>query len=139
MEENNSLFEFEVDQPMSIETAEMARWAKMFGILVLIMLGIGVLAIVAAWDKIQSQFATYPGADAGATMSVILVTGVLVCVIVAVMMFFLVRGASRVKSGVLTKDQQAFNSGLGDIKVFFIFYGIIALIGLMGNLAALFK
>ncbi len=139
MEENNSLFEFEVDQPTSIETAEMARWAKMFGILVLIMIGIGVLAVAAGWGQIQNQFAAYPEADTSATMTIVLVAGILVCAVVAIMMFFLVRGASRVKSGVLAKDQQAFNSGLGDIKVFFIFYGIIALIGLMGNLTSLFK
>lgn len=141
MDQNTSLFEFEVDQPIAIEMTEMAKWAKLFGIIILSLIGLSVLLLVTSWSKIEAAFLYLWVTDSSSSSMLVVV--IAICAILAIiaitMVFFLIRGANRIKNALQQRDQSVFNAGLGDIKAFFIFYGVIAILGLLSNLSSLIK
>jgi uncharacterized integral membrane protein len=139
MEENNSLFEFEVDQPISKEMSEMARSAKAFGLIIVIMLGLLVLFMFAAWSQLEGQFTDLPEGERSMALVLGMIVLLLVAAILGTMMFFLIRGANRLRKALNIKEQSIFNAGLGDIKVFFVFYGVLSILGLLSTISELFK
>lgn len=139
MDENQSLFELEIDHTTSEEVLDTCRWQKMFGILLLTIIGLVLLAFLIAWDKIWGLIEEAIAAEAGqAAMAVIVGVLLLVAAVFGVMAWFLLRGAGRIQSAIRIKDQLLFNNGLSDLKTFFIIYGVISILGLLGNLIALF-
>jgi len=136
MEENTSLFEQHLDEPSAIEMTETARWARMFGLVMITLMGISVLFFVFAWGKLQALFVTLSEGEQSQSMIIILVALLFCVALVSTMCFFLVRGANRIKTSLQTRDQQQFNSGLVDIKTYFIFYGVIAILGLLVTLVS---
>ncbi len=139
MDDNQSLFELEVDYITSEELLDTARWQKMFGVVVLSMIGLVLLVILIAWNKIGSLIdESLAGEGSQAAMALIVVIFLLVAVVLGIMSWFLIRGASRIKSALRMKDQSLFNNGLNDLKTFFIIYGVISIIGLLANLVSLF-
>jgi hypothetical protein len=139
MDDNQSLFELEVDYITSEELLDTARWQKMFGVVVLSMIGLVLLVILIAWNKIGNLIdESLAGEGSQAAMALIVVIFLLVAVVLGIMSWFLIRGASRIKSALRMKDQSLFNNGLNDLKTFFIIYGVISIIGLLANLVSLF-
>jgi hypothetical protein len=139
MNENQSLFELEVDHATSEEVLDTCRWQKMFGILLLTIIGLVLLAFLIAWDKIWGLIDEAIAGEAGqAAMAVIVGVLLLVAAVFGAMAWFLLRGAGRIKSAIRIKDQLLFNNGLSDLKTFFIIYGVISILGLLGNLISLF-
>ena len=139
MDENQSLFELEVDHATSEELLDSCRWQKMFGILLLTIIGLVILAFLIAWEKIWGLIDEAIVGEAGqAAMAVIVGVLLLVAAVFGGMAWFLLRGAGRIKSAIRIKDQLLFNNGLSDLKTFFIIYGVISIIELLGNLISLF-
>lgn len=139
MDDNQSLFELEVDYITSEELLDTARWQKMFGVVVLSMIGLVLLVILIAWNKIGNLIdESLAGEGSQAAMALIVVIFLLVAVVLGIMSWFLIRGASRIKSALRMKDQSLFSNGLNDLKTFFIIYGVISIIGLLANLVSLF-
>jgi len=139
MDENQSLFELEVDHAISEEVLDTCRWQKMFGILLLTIIGLVLLAFLIAWEKIWGLIGEAIAGEAGqAAMAVIVGVLLLVAAVFGGMAWFLLRGAGRIKSAIRIKDQLLFNNGLSDLKTFFIIYGVISIIELLGNLISLF-
>jgi Ca2+/Na+ antiporter len=139
MEENQSLFELDIDHITSEELLDTAGWQKMFGILLITIIGLVLLAFIMAWDKIRSLINEAIAGESGQATMVVLI-GVLLVIagILGTMSWFLIRGAARIKSALRTKDQLVFNNGLSDLKTFFIIYGVLSILGLLGNLISLF-
>ena len=52
MDENQSLFELEVDHATSEELLDTSRWQRMFGILMISIIGLILLAFLIGWGKI---------------------------------------------------------------------------------------
>lgn len=139
MDDNQSLFELEVDYITSEELLDTARWQKMFGVVVLSMIGLVLLVILIAWNKIGNLIdESLAGEGSQAAMALIVVIFLLVAVVLGIMSWFLIRGSSRIKSALRMKDQSLFSNGLNDLKTFFIIYGVISIIGLLANLVSLF-
>ena len=115
---------------------ETARWARMFGLVMITLMGISVLFFVFAWGKLQALFVTLSEGEQSQSMIIILVALLFCLALVSTMCFFLVRGANRIKTSLQTRDQQQFNSGLVVIKTYFIFYGVIAILGLLVTLVS---
>ncbi len=139
MDDNQSLFELEVDHITSEELLDTSRWQKMFGIVVLTMIGLVLLVFLIAWNKIGALIdESLAGEDSQAAMAVIAAVLLLLAVVLGIMSWFLIRGAGRIKSALRMKDQLLFNNGLSDLKTFFIIYGVISIIGLLANLISFF-
>ena len=139
MEENHSLFELDIDSITSEELLDTARWQKMFGLLLITIIGLVLLAFIVAWDKIRSLInESIDGESSQATMAVLIGVLLVIAGILGTMSWFLVRGAARIKSALRTKEQLVFNNGLSDLKMFFIIYGVLGILGLLGNLISLF-
>lgn len=139
MDDNQSLFELEVDHITSEELLDTSRWQKMFGVVVLTMIGLLLLVFLIAWNKIGALIdESLAGDGSQAAMAVIVAVLLLLAVVLGIMSWFLIRGAGRIKSALRMKDQLLFNNGLSDLKTFFIIYGVISIIGLLASLISLF-
>ncbi|HKO79229.1 MAG TPA: hypothetical protein VJU78_02500 [Chitinophagaceae bacterium] len=138
MDENQSLFELEVDHITSEELLDASRWQKMFGFTLLTIIGLVLLVFLVAWNKIAAAVnEAITGESGQAAMIVIVGVIVLVGAFLGMMAWFLIRGAGRIKMALRSKDQLLFNSGLNDLKTFFIIYGVISILGLLSNLITL--
>ena len=139
MDENQSLFELEVDHATSEELLDTSRWQRMFGVLMLSIIGLILLAFLIGWNKIAGLVdEAIAGEGSQAAMAVIVVIVLLVAVVIGIMSWLLVRGAGRIKTAIRNRDQVVFNSGLSDLKTFFIIYGVISILGLLSNLVTFF-
>ena len=139
MDDNQSLFELEVDPITSEELQDTSRWQKMFGVMILSGIGLVLLAFLLGWNKVAALVdETVAGEGSQAAMAVMVVIVLLVALVLVIMAWFLIRGAGRIKAALQVKDQLLFNNGLGDLKTFFIIYGVISILGLLANLVALF-
>ncbi len=73
MEENHSLFELDIDSITSEELLDTARWQKMFGLLLITIVGLVLLAFIIAWDKMRSLInESIDGESGQATMAVLI-------------------------------------------------------------------
>ncbi|MGZ8516750.1 MAG: hypothetical protein ACXWWD_05340 [Chitinophagaceae bacterium] len=139
MDENQSLFELEVDHITSEELLDTSRWQKMFGVVVITIIGLVLLVFLIAWNKIGILInESLAGDGSQAAMAVVAAVLLLLAVVLGIMSWFLIRGAGRIKSALRMKDQLLFNNGLSDLKTFFIIYGVISIIGLLASLISLF-
>src|SRR5688572_26824647 len=122
MDENQSLFELEVDQATAEELLDTARWQRMFGLIMFSIIGLMFLAFLVGWNKMSELLneLLVAGEDGQSAMAVILVVVLLLAIIVGIMSGLLIRGAGRIKTAIRTKNQLLFNDGLGDLKSFFI-------------------
>lgn len=139
MDDNQPLFELEVDPITSEELQDTSRWQKMFGVMILSGIGLVLLAFLLGWNKVAALVdETVAGEGSQAAMAVMVVIVLLVALVLVIMAWFLIRGAGRIKAALQVKDQLLFNNGLGDLKTFFIIYGVISILGLLANLVAFF-
>lgn len=139
MDDNQSLFELEVDHITSEELLDTSRWQKMFGVVVLTIIGLVLLVFLIAWNKIGALIdESLAGDGSQAAMAVIVVVLLLLAVVLGIMSWLLIRGAGRIRSALRIKDQLLFNNGLSDLKTFFIIYGVISITGLLANLISFF-
>lgn len=139
MEEDRSIFEMEVDHVSGEEILDTSRWQHMLGWLVILCLGLLLAGMLFGWDEISVQVNQAINAETGrAAMVFVAIVLILVVVIGAVLAGLLIRGATRMKTAIRTRDQFLFTDGLRDLKMFFIIYGVLSIIGLLGNLASLF-
>lgn len=139
MDENQSLFELEVDYVTSEELLDTSRWQKMFGVILLTIIGLVVLAFLVGWNKIRVLIDEAITDDSGRA-AMLVVAGIILlgAGILGTMSWFLIRGAGRIKTALRTKEQLLFNDGLSDLKIFFVIYGVLGILGLLGNLISLF-
>jgi hypothetical protein len=139
MDDNESLFELGVDHINSQELLDTAGWQKMFGVVLLIIIGLVLLVFLLAWNKAAAMIGEVVGTN-GSQAAMVVVAGILLlaAAVLGTLAWFLIRGAGRIKTAIRTKDQLLFNGGLGDLKTFFIIYGVISILSLLGNLVTLF-
>jgi hypothetical protein len=137
MNEDQSLFELEVDHGIAEELLDTSRWQRMFGILMFSVIGLITLALLVGWSKIAVLIdEAIAGEGSQAAMAVVVVAVFLVAVVIGIMSWLLIRSSGRIKTAIRLKDQALFNEGLSDLKTFFIVYGVISLLGLLGNLVS---
>jgi hypothetical protein len=138
MEENQSLLELEIDQSASKSLIDAARWARFIAIFIFVMMACIILVIIFMRSRINTSiskvFPEMPIEGFGFLLSVVIG----VALVVSVVIFFLLRGANLIKKGVETNDQAVLTEGLRSLKIYFIIYGVLAIIGLFFNLIALF-
>lgn len=138
--ENQDLLEPVVDEEAVTQLAGVSRWAKFLGVLVLGGTGLSILLVFFLWRTILGKLLVQDEVDER-NMEILRIIFIfaLLCVVavVTVLMSFLIKGAVRLHQGLRDHDQQAFNSGLANLRNYFIMYGILAIIGLFFSLLGL--
>lgn len=135
MEENRSLLDMGVDSAAQNNLMETSRWSKLMAILILVAIGLSVLIMAIAWNSMTAIM--HWGSESQGAGAIMAVMMVIVIAIVAVLMSFLIKGANRIKAGIQNRDQVLFNNGLGNLKNFFVMYGVLAVLGMVFTLLGL--
>jgi len=139
MDENQSILELKVDQSASRSLSDAARWARFLSIVGFVGMGLLVLCLLLLRTVISdtlTQFA--PKMAIGDSYGFVVAIVVIMVAIVVALMYLLFRGATLIKRGIETKNQETFNNGLSSLKIYFAIYGVFAIVGLIANLIALF-
>jgi hypothetical protein len=139
MEENQPIFDLQVDDAAGKNLTSASKWARFLAIVVFVCVGLLLIIFLTYGQQILngiSEVIPTMGRSAG--------TGVLAVIIIAallifVLMFLLFRGASLVIAGVRTKNQETLNNGLTSLKSYFIMWGILYIISTLFNLIGLFN
>lgn len=139
MDENQSILELQVDQSASRSLSDAARWARFLSIVGFVGMGLLVLCLLLARAAISTaltQFAPTMAVDESYGIVVAIV--VIMVAIVGALMYLLFRGATLIKRGIETKNQETFNNGLSSLRIYFSIYGVFAIVGVIANLIVLF-
>ena len=136
MEDQQSLFEFNVDEASANEIVEMTRWSKLFAILLSCVLVIVLAFFIMASGKLSAELTQQMGDEKSIFLGFVYVVVILILAVAGIMMFFLLRSANRIRNGLYQHDQLLFNSGLNDLKIYFIFMGVISILSLCSSLLA---
>lgn len=135
MEQEQSLFEEQMDAATINEFSEFAKWARMTCIFLYIICGVVILMIILAAGKMGELFA---GANTevspGALSGVLIFAVVFVVALASIVLFFLIRGTNRIRLAIPTKNQIQFNSGLNDIRIYFSIVGVLSILSLVFSL-----
>ncbi len=134
MEENRSLLDMGVDSAAQNNLMETSRWSKLMAILTLVAIGLSLLMMSFAWNYIVDSITV--GQPEGLEV-IVIVTIVITIAIMVVLMSFLLKAANRIKAGIQNRDQVLFNNGLGNLKNFFVMYGVLAVLGMVFTLLGL--
>ena len=121
---------------------ETVRWSRFFSIVCIIGLAICLLAVVAAGRLIMPVFSKLlPGLDGleSAAFAFIMVFFLVFLAILGFLVYMLYRFSVLTRKGIEHQDQTVFAEGMKCLKVYFIGSGIIAVLGLLGNLLSFIK
>jgi hypothetical protein len=138
MEENQSVFELQVDQTASKNLVDAARWARFIAIFCFVAMGCFLLLMIAFQSRITNQLSSFfPGTSDSGGFGILIGLLLFVFAIVSVVLVFLLRGASLIKRGIENRNQQELTDGLKSLKIYFAIYGVLAIIGVVFNLIGL--
>jgi len=139
MEQNEQLFAFPVETSSQRSLLGASTWARFLGILGFVFIGLLLILFAIAGAGAMSAFEKVMPFDMTALAGLIIVVVLfIVCAIIGVLCYLLVKGANLVKSGINNNDQAAFNAGLASYRTYFMLYGILSVISLLINLIGVF-
>ena len=126
------LLDLEVDQQVSRSFREASRWAKFIGIVWAVCLGLILIGGILGGAKLADTLAytleenqsPYASIIAGGFLLILAV----IVVVGLVLLFFLFRFCSHIKTGLERQEQSLFLSGLRSLKNYFTIYGIATLL-----------
>ena len=131
--ENVNLFELELDQSAINYLNEASRWGRFLSILGFIYIGLLIIASILVMSFGNSLM---PGSGGDAEMPMRM-SGVLISfllILVALVLFipvlYLFNFSSKMRKALRNNDQPVLTESLKNLKSFFKFYGILAIIGL---------
>jgi TRAP-type C4-dicarboxylate transport system permease small subunit len=143
MEQNqdlqNSIFELEVDNETRNSLYETAKWTKFLAIVATVCLAVFVLLFIIFGTRIGTAVSTLiPGGDALNAGAMIIIVVLIFVAILGALTYFLMKASSGIKLGIDTNNQEAFNNGLNSLRIYFIIYGILTILGTFFSLLATF-
>ena len=139
MEDNQSVFELEVDHSASQSLSTASGWAKFMAIFVLSALGLMLILFFSLNQQIMQALAEYiPGADETFSFGALAAIVGVVAVLCIVLMVFLLKAAILIRRGIRARNQQVFNAGLASLKSYFTMYGVLSVITLLLNIISSF-
>lgn len=129
---NEPLFGLQVDYDSGNMFTEATKWAKFLAIIGFIFIGIFALTLALAGAAMVQGFSTYMPelAGFGGLIIGIFILILLICTYLTILLF---RFTALVKQGIETQNQVTFNSGLKNLKNYFLIYGVFTLILLVLN------
>ena len=140
MEENQSMFELEIDQTASKNLIDAARWARFMAIFMFVTMGCVLIILIALQDRISTSISDYlPSIGRSEGFVYLLMFVIVIVLVVTVIMVFLLRGAVQIKRGIETRNQQELVDGLRSLKIYFTIYGVLAIVSLVFSIIGLFS
>lgn len=134
MEQQQNLFDLQIDAFTTNYLSESAKWAKFLAVIGFIVCGIMVLVALFAGSIMAAMFSStgmdMPGAGAAAGVAGI---GFTITMLVIVLLYFfpclyLFRFASKMQTAIRTNDQQQLVAAFANLKSWFKFLGILTII-----------
>lgn len=143
MEENQSILGMEVEPQGRANLTEVARWGKFLAIVGYVFMGLFIVMLAFAWNSFMSAFTggypdPYERSIVSTSSGFFLVVIILFVGIFFTLLFFLLKGANRIKAGLRDNDQAVFNSGLANLRNYFIMFGILSILRVLFSLMSLF-
>ena len=138
MQENQSFLDLQVEPEISASMSEATRWGKFLaiGVIIAFVLGLSLMALM--WSVFSAAIfdldTTSNSTNAEYLVIVVIAVFVFLFLIIGILMSFLIKAANRLRNGLRNKDQYLFNSGLANLKNYFIMYGVLAILGLVFSL-----
>ncbi|HET9823795.1 MAG TPA: hypothetical protein VFP87_00600 [Chitinophagaceae bacterium] len=141
MENEHSLsLNLEIDHATTENIYEGIKWTRFYAISLLSLIGLCLIFILLNGRKIASAFTELPNSESSRfVFEVVVIAVLIISAIVGLLMYFLLRGSKRIKIAIQTQDQLLLNNGLNDLKTYFVIYGVMAIIGVLGNLLTFIK
>jgi heme/copper-type cytochrome/quinol oxidase subunit 2 len=129
--ENVNLFELQLDQSSINYLNEASRWSRFLSILGFIYIGLLIIAGILFGSFGNSLM---PGSDAEMPMRLSGVFISLIFILMALVLFipvlYLFNFSSKMRKALRNNDQPVLTEALKNLKSFFKFYGILAIVGL---------
>ena len=138
-DQQNSIFELEVDNETRNSLYETAKWTKFLAIVATVCLAVFVLLFIFFGTRIGTAVSTLiPGGDALNAGAMIIIVVLIFVAILGALTYFLMKASSGIKLGIDTNNQEAFNNGLNSLRIYFIIYGILTILSTFFSLLATF-
>jgi TRAP-type C4-dicarboxylate transport system permease small subunit len=138
-DQQNSIFELEVDNETRQSLYDTAKWAKFLAIVATVCLAVFVLLFIIFGTRIGAALSTLiPGGDAFNAGAMIIVIVLIIVAILGALTYFLMKASSGIKLGIDTNNQEALNNGLNSLRIYFIIYGILSILGTLSSLLTTF-
>ena len=143
--QNTSLFQLNLDAQNSYTLRSAASWAKVLGVVGLI---IGILCVIVGvmvQQVINSSYSSYNYRSSGLSASSLGNMGMAVYIILGLVYIlssvFALNAGNKISRGLKTNDQATLNAGFAGARNYFAFWAIMMiimllflLIGILGNL-----
>ena len=138
MEQNEQLFSFPVETSTQRSLASASTWARFLAILGFVFIGLILILFAVAGAGAISALERVMPFDMAAMAGLLIVVVLIVCAVIGVLCYLLLKGANLTKKGIITNDQAVFNAGLASYRTYFMLYGILSVISFLINLIGLF-
>jgi hypothetical protein len=135
--ENPSLFDLQLDPVAQQHIAAVSQWAKIIAIIVLAIMGLGVFGVVSVGEKLSQEFVA---ADINFSegMGPILVVILILVVVIGVWLYFLLRGAQLLKTGLATGNNEVLGAGFRMLRIFFTISTVLSILSIISLLTTIF-
>ena len=135
--------ELEIDDQASGSLYSMAKWAKFSAIVIFVFGGLLLIIVLALLGKNPfNQFTRGLDRLLGYNVDATLYFGagllVMLCII-GVVGYFLLNFGKKTKVALASDNIEVLNQGLKSLKISFMLYGIIAILGLLSSLLIIIK
>lgn len=141
--QNTSLFQLNLDAQNSYTLRSAASWAKVLGIVSLIMGILFVIFGIIAQQAISkySDFDSYRYKSSGFSSSSLATMGLAIYVVLGLIYIissiFALNAGNKISGGLRNNDQGMLNAGFAGARNFFAFWSILIIIGLLLVLVSL--
>ncbi len=141
MEETSQepLISLNVDYDSGNALKETARWTKFISIVFMICIVIFLVVMLFAATALNVLFSSLIPSLSSMVGGAVIVIIIFVLGVFGFTSFLLYRFSTLVKKGIEMQDQELFNKGLSNLRIYFIINGVIAILSLLSNFSTLIK
>lgn len=137
-DEQSNLFGMELDNEARYSFVETAKWARFLSIVTIIGLSLMIFFFLIFGSRILDGLNQIFPSDLKEMGAVLIVAMLIVSAICAVLLYYLFRAAGNIRVGINTNNQQIFNEGLNFLRIFFVIYGVLSILGTLTSLSKAF-
>jgi hypothetical protein len=136
MEDNKPeiLSDLPIDYDAGNTLKKILPWTKFISIAGIVFLGLILIILIFTSQRLSDSFKDN-NPDLGNLWILSMLVGVLVVIVVfGYSLWMLLRFSILVKKALETQDQESFNKGIQSMKIYSIFIGVFAALGLISNI-----
>ena len=135
--------DLEIDHEVTDSMNEAAKWAKFISIAVFVFCGLMLLVLIAVSGQFMNGFSTslkrYNGFLAGMNGSAFFAIFSVAILLFVAVYYFLFDFSKKVKSALLSENTEELNKGINSLKIYFIIYAALGVLGIVSSIVTLFS